>query len=506
LAGLSKIVWLVALAKLALHLAFSTRGYGFFGDEFYYIACAQHLDFGYVDHPPLSIWLLSAWQSVLGDSLAALRALPALFGAAAVVLTGLLARELGGRASAQVLCAVVVALAPVNGVVHGFYSMNAVDIVVWGVAFVVVARVLRHQSLAGWIALGCVLGFGMLNKLSVSWFGLGLLVGLIATPYRRVLKSPGPWIAAGLAVALFLPHVLWQIANGWPTAEFVAAATAGKMVSVSPLELLAQQALVWNPLTLPLWVVGAVALLRRPKDDVGRVFVILFATTAAILIVNGTSRPNYLALAMPPLIAGGAIAFERAAQRRRMRWLLPTATVSISVVGLALAPLSVPILAVPNLIAYADALHFSAPKMENREVGALDPHFADMLGWEEIVDAVAEVYASLPPEERARAAILAPSYSVAGAIDRLGPERGLPGAISGHNNYWLWGPGDTDGAVVVIAGGAIEDWAPHWQTIEHRAVWDCGDCLPGRNHANVYVARGPRAPLAEIWAEFRHYR
>jgi len=144
--------------------------------------------------------------------------------------------------------------------------------------------------------------------------------------------------------------------------------------------------------------------------------------------------------------------------------------------------------------------------MENREIGALDSHFADMMGWEKIVDAVAQAYSSLPSDERARAAILAPSYSIAGAIDRFGPERGLPRAISGHNSYWLWGPGKSDGDVVIIAGGARDDWEPYWEGLEILGVWDCGYCLPGRNHANIYLAREPREPLADIWPALRHYR
>jgi 4-amino-4-deoxy-L-arabinose transferase-like glycosyltransferase len=495
----------VSLAKLALHAASSARGYGFFGDELYYVACAAHPDFGYVDHPPLSIWLLAAWQAVFGESLAALRLLAALFGAASVVLAGLLARELGGRAPSQILTALVVALAPVNLVVHGYYSMNAVDIAVWLAAFVGIAQVLRDPSPARWIALGAVLGIGLSNKISVLWLGAGLAVGLLATRHRRLLATPWPWIAGTLALLLFLPHVAWQVATGWPTLGFMRAATGEKMLPVPPLELFAQQILVWNPLVLPLWLAGLVALLRRPGNDPGRVFAAVFATTAAILIANGTSRPNYLALAMPPLVAAGALALERFALRPRARWSLPAYTALIAVLGLASAPLTLPILPVPDVIELSAALGLRAPEMENREVGALDPHFADMHGWQEIVDSVAEVYAALPPDDRARAGILAISYSEAGAIDRLGPERGLPRAMSPHNSYWLWGTGGVDGSVVVIAGGPRERWERHWARVEVAAAWDCGHCLPSRNHARVYVVRDPRAPMKEIWTALRRY-
>jgi hypothetical protein len=363
----------------------------------------------------------------------------------------------------------------------------------------------RSGSAGQWIALGGLLGIGLLNKFSVMWLGAGLFVGLVATPHRQVLRSPWPWLGGGLAGLLLLPHLLWQAAHGWPTAEFVAAATAHKMVPVSPLDLFGQQVLVWNPLLLPLWLAGFVALLRRPAGDSGRVLAIVYATTAAILIANGTSRPNYLALAAPPLIAAGAVAFERAALRSRRSWTVPAYATLVAVVGLAATPMTLPVLPVTDLLEYSRALQIRAPQMERREIGALDPHFADMHGWERIVETIAEVHSALPPGDRSRAAILATSYSAAGAIDRFGPAYGLPGAISGHNNYWLWGPGKADGSVVIIAGGAREVWEQHWNSVEAAAVWNCGLCLPARNHATVYVARAPKAPLAQSWASLRHY-
>jgi 4-amino-4-deoxy-L-arabinose transferase-like glycosyltransferase len=277
------------------------------------------------------------------------------------------------------------------------------------------------------------------------------------------------------------------------------------MLAVPPLDLFTQQILVWNPLVLPLWLVGGVALLRRTGDDPGRIFAAIFVTTAAILIANGTSRPNYLALAMPPLIAAGAIELERAASRRGLRWPLPLVAVLIAGLGLAGAPLTLPILPVSELISFKAAVGLGAPQMEDREVGALDPHFADMIGWEEIVDPVAEVYSALPSEDRERAGILASNYSEAGAIDLLGPERGLPAAISPHNNYWLWGTGEADGSVMLLGGGRVELWREHWGSIEEAATWDCGHCLPGRNHGMVYIARSPRTPLSQIWQALRRY-
>jgi uncharacterized membrane protein len=499
----SRWVWLIAFVQLAIHLVFSTRGYGFFGDELYYMACAEHLAFGYVDHPPFSIWLLAAWQGLLGDSLFALRLLPALFGAAAVLLTGALTAEFGGRERAQSLAAVVIALAPVNLVVTGYYSMNAIDIAVWALAFLLVARVLRSPSRGGWVGLGVVLGIGLLNKISVLWFGSGLFVGLLLTPHRQVLLTRGPWLAGAIAAVLFLPHVFWQIAYEWPTAEFMVVATSQKMVPVSPLDLFAQQILVWNPLALPLWIAGLIVLIWRPPTNTGWVFASIFIVTAIILMINGTSRPNYLALAVPPLVAAGAVVAEQLGERRR--WLMPTAIGLIGYVGLAGSPLAIPILSPERLIAYQEAIGISAPRMENQQQSSLDQHFADMIGWQELVDTVAEVYHALPADERDRVAIMGPSYNTTGAIDLFGPALGLPPAISGHNSYWYWGHGGADGSIVLLVGGSQAYWLRYWGSVEPAAVWECRYCMPARNGKAVFIAREPRAPLAEMWSDLRHF-
>jgi 4-amino-4-deoxy-L-arabinose transferase-like glycosyltransferase len=504
-APLTRIVWAIALLKLALHALTSAQGYGYFGDELYYLACARRLDWGYVDQPPLSVALLTAWTGVFGESLASIRMVPALFGAAAVVLAGQLARELGGRAQAQVLTALIVALAPVNLVVQGYYSMNAIDIVVWLAGFVLIARLVRAPTPGRWLWLGVLLGLGLLDKYSVLWLGAGLGVGLLATPHRRLLATPWPWIAAALALALFLPHLVWQWRHDFPTAEFIAAATAGKMVRVGPIDLFGQQLLVMHPLAAPIWIAGFFLLLRSPSQGAGRIFAAVFVTTTLILVVNGTSRPNYLALAQPPLVAAGAVGLERWATGGRWRWAPAAAIALIGIAGLVMSVMTVPVLPPAALAQLRREIGVSAPKMEKRDVGALDPHFADMIGWDAIVAAVADVWDALPEADRDRATIVASNYSEAGAIEQLGRARGLPVPVSPHNSYWTWGPGPADHTVFVILAHDAGAWRDAFESVEAAGTWDCGFCLPGRNHETIFVARDPTRPLDDLWLELRRY-
>jgi hypothetical protein len=505
IAGLTRAVLVIALLKVMLHALTSAQGYGYFGDEFYYLACARRLDWGYVDHPPLSIAVLTAWISLFGDSLASIRMAPAIFGGLSVVLAGHLTRELGGARRAQSLAALVTALAPVNLVVHGYYSMNAIDIVAWQAAFIVIARLVRMPTPGLWLGLGAIFGLGLLNKFSLLWLGAGLGLGLLATPHRRQLATPWPWVAGALALLIFSPHLLWQWANGFPTAEFMAVATSSKMVRVGPLDLFAQQALVMLPVALPIWVAGFFWLWRSDSKGPERIFAIVFVTTVVILIVNGTSRPNYLALAMPPLVSAGAVGLERLSARQRWRHLPAIAITLVAVVGSSISVMTVPIMAPDDLAGLRRELGFGAPRMENRKVGALDPHFADMIGWDVIVDAVADAWDALPADERVTAGIIGMNYSETGAVEQLGRARGLPTPASPHNSYWLWGHGAEEGATLLILARSSEGMDELFGQIEAVGTWDCGYCLPGRNDRTIFVARDPKVSFDEIWPALRHY-
>src|SRR5690606_37350860 len=223
-------VFVAAAAKLVLQLA-AIRGYGPFRDEFYYIACSERLAFGYVDHPPLAPLITAASRLILGDSIVALRVMPAIAGAVTVLLAGLIARELGARRFGQTVAAVCVALAPQYFALNHFVSMNAYELVAWPLAALLVARILRLAAEGGvpplsmWVWLGVVMGLGLENKLGMLFFGAGIAAGFVLSGARRLLLTRGLWVAAAIAGVIFLPHVVWQAMHGWPTLEFIENAS-----------------------------------------------------------------------------------------------------------------------------------------------------------------------------------------------------------------------------------------------------------------------------------------
>jgi hypothetical protein len=486
--------------KLLTHVL-TGNGYGYHRDELYYLACARHLDWGYVDHPPFSILVLRVATAVLGDSIRAIRLVPAVAGALTVLLVGLLARRLGGGPFAQGLAMLAALAAPVYLALDQYFSMNALDLLCWVASAYLLVLVLRGGPAGLWLLLGLVLGLGLQNKLSVLWLMAGLAVGLVLTPERRHLRTPWPWLAAAIALVLFVPHVLWQVHHGWPTLEFIHNATAHKLVPTTVVGFAWGQVLSMLFWSAPVWVAGLVYFLFLPGGRGLRALGWAYLTAFAILAFQGTSRAAYLSPAYTWLLAAGGVAIER---RLASGW----ARASIVGVILAIFPLVAP-LVLPLLPPAVLAAHMQGRTRRAEErngVGPLPDFLSHMCGWEEIVAAVTKAHAGLAAEERPRAAILAPNYGVAGAIDQLGGRYGLPPASSGHNNYWLWGPRGGDGDPTIVVGRSEAELRRWWADVTRVGVTECDYCMPYENGQPIWVARRPRAPLRELWSDFKYFQ
>jgi len=502
--GSNGLAWigLFVLLKLAVQ-ALGMHGYGYFRDELYYLICARHLAWGYVDQPPLSIAVLALTTRLIGSSLIAIRIVPALFGAACVGLTGWITRSMGGGRYAQALAMTAVIVAPVHLAIGQYYSMNAIELLLWPLAAVALSVALARGRTRDWLALGLVLALGLLNKISMLWFVFGAGAGLLLTRQRRVLAHPGPWIALALAFALQLPHALWQASHGWPMLEFMRNAAGGKMVAVGVVDFLRAQVLLMNPLAAPLWIAGLFALLRARRDPADRVQGVLFVTVAAILIAAGKSRASYLSPAYPVLLAAGATVFERTLADGWRRVLRPAAIGVLALGGLLLIPLSLPVLPEAAFVAYLERLGLRAGGEEHHRYGALPQQYADMHGWRAMADTVGSVVARLSEEERRHTVIFAQNYGEASAINFFRPD--LPPCISGHNNYWLWGPGPAGTQVVVILGGRSVDHLKSLARVDSVAMFHAPWVMPYEDSLGVFVCRAPRQPIPELWKRAKRY-
>jgi len=350
-----------------------------------------------------------------------------------------------------------------------------------------------------------VLGVGLLNKISMLWFGLGLTVGLVLTPERRWFVTPWPYLAAALSLAIFAPHVVWQLQHGLPTLEFMRNATELKMVSKSPLGFAAEQLLMMNPLAVPFWLAGLVYYFASPAGSRHRVLGWIWITVFLLLAASGSARANYLGPAYTVLLPAGGVAFERLARGRRWRWLPATAAVLLAVGGAATAPMAIPLLPPARYVAYERALGISAPVEQQGEIGPLPMHFALRFGWEELMEAVEEAHATLSEEERTGTAVFGSWFGDTGAVNFFGREAGLPPAISGHNNYWLWGPREFSGDVLIVIARSDARLVELFEHVEPVASVGCQYCMPDTSRLSVYVCRGLRQSLPEVWPRLKHY-
>jgi len=496
----------LALAKFVIHVTTNLAGgYGYFRDEFYYIACSDHMAWGYVDQPPLSIAVLWLSRLLFGDSLFALRLLPAVAGAVVVALAGRMTKELGGNRYAQVLAACCVIAAPLTLGANSVYSMNSFDVLFWTLMFYLLIIILKKDDQKYWLLLGLVLGLGLLNKISVLWLGAGLAMALLLTPNRKLLLVPRVWLAAAIALLLFSPHLIWQVAYGWPTLEFVKNATANKYVAVSPLAMFVQQSLNMNPSTFLIWFPGLVYFLVSKSAKQFRILPIIYVTVFLILVLNKNSKAEYLGPMFPMLFAVGAFSLEKFILKFTWLWLKPAVLALLLLSGIACAPFAIAILPVETFIAYSKALGMTPSTPEKKELSKLPQFYADMFGWERMAAAVADAYNMLSPEEKTKCAIIGNNYGEAGAIDFFGRKYNLPKAISGHNNYWLWGPKNATGAVVIRLGGTVEAMRESYGEVIQAGTFKDDYCMPYENNMPVWICKNRRVPLKDDWTEFKHY-
>ena len=515
------IVVAIALAKFVFHCYFNNR-YDYFRDEFDYMACGNHLAWGYVDQPPLIPFLIHICRAILGDSLRSIRFIPAVASSLLLVQTALLAREFGGRRFALLLSAIAVLIAPQYLSNGSLLGTNCLEPNLWmGCAYFVVLAIKRDNP-RYWLWFGVVAGIGLQEKYSIALFGFGIVVGLLLTPQRRVFLNPWIWIGGFVAFLIFLPNLLWNIHNQWPFVQLMHnIRAAGRDVVLPFPQFFFQQILLIDPITAPIWIRGLIALFvsqaLKPYRVLGWCYLVCFTV---FFVLHG--KNYYLSPIYPMLLAAGAVSIEAAIERRkiasaeaesvrvspnRLVWLKPVIIVLLLASGAHLAPLVVPILSPDKFLAYLKYLPMKPPVMEHgHERAPLPQWYSDQFGWEEIVAETAKAYNQLAPAERPGCGIFAQNYGQAGAIDFFGPRYGLPPALSGHQTYWLWGPRGYSGSCLVVLGDTRERLEELFEHVEYVGT-SADNPFALEKEIAVYICRGAKfGSLEKIWPQLKKWR
>ena len=498
------IVAYIASFEFLLHLP-NIGGYGFFIDELYFMACGQHLSWGYVDMPPLTA--LQAWaaRALFGDSLMAIRLFPTFAAAGLVILTGAIVREFGGGRFAQALAALAVLLAPFYLSFGSYLSMNSIEPLLWMGCTLVLIRMIRTGNVRLWLWLGVLAGIGLENKHTMLVFGFALMVGLLMTAQRVLMATRWFLIGGAAALLIFLPNLLWMVQHHFPHLQMLAnIKRSHRNVALSPIGFIGWQILGMQPLALPIWIAGLwVFLFRdwgRPYRALGYAYLVTLLT---LLLADG--RFYYLAPAYPMLLAAGAVAIERWSESSSRLWLRVAYPALLAVTGVMIALNTLPLLPPETYISYTHLIGISQPKFENRQASELPQLLADRFGWPEMAAAVAQVYDGLPADVRARTAIFGSNYGEAGAIDFYGPKLGLPHAISGHDNYWYWGPRGYTGESVIVLGATREQLQRHFARVEAKGSVGNRYAM-ATEHFTIYLCSEPKDGTLElIWPRLKNW-
>jgi hypothetical protein len=497
----SALALITFLAHFLSSLWGAHLGYGYFRDEFYFLVCGHHLAWGYVDQPPLVALQARVAEALFGLSPTGIRTFSFLAGGVTVGLTGMLAWQLGGRRSAQLLAMTAVLAAPVFLGTANFMSMNSFEPAFWMGALWVVLRLADGSAAPrAWLLFGLLAGLGIENKHSTVFFLVALLLGLILSPQRRILVSR--WCLAGVAVLILLamPNFLWQWVNHFPTYEFLnRVAHSDKNLKLPPLEFLWEQVkiLLWE--TAPLWIGGLVwlafARAGRPWRFVAFTYLIFLAMMMAM-----HAKDYYVSPIYPVLFAAGSVAFGRLTRRS---WPLIAASVNFFVILCFITgPIVLTILPPDKYNAFTAIFAPNSARSE-KFTSPLPQVLSDRFGWQEMVEGFAARYNALPAGERAHTAIFCGNYGEASAVNILGPKYGLPTAISGHQNYYFWGWNGYTGESVLTLGNDPKDYDNYEQVIDlgpFDAPW-----IMDIEHRHYFWLRHRKRTYADDWPSVKYW-
>ena len=477
----------IALGRLLVHVL--TNGhYGFHRDELATLDDARYLARGYVAYPPLTPFLARVALELFGASAAGLRLFGALAQCAAIVLTGLMAREMGGRRWAQAAAALAVAIAPVSILWGALFQYSGLDYLWWVLAAYCAACLLRTEDPRWWLGIGVAIGVGMMTRYTMGFLAIGITGGVLLTPARRNLRSKWLWMGVAASLLIFLPNLVWQAQHNLISVDFLRYLHARDVRIGRADGFLVKQLFVpANPFTMPLWVAGLWFYFATPSGKRYRLLGWMFAIPF-VLFAIAKGREYYTAGSYPMLFGGGAVWAEQWIASRR-------ALAGIALVlGAAFGAILVPIGSVNSW-------------WWNHVASRIDD-FREEIGWPELVETVAGIRDTLPAEERQGLGILAGNYGEAGAINLYSPEYGLPKATSGVNSYWLRGYGDPPPRTLIVVGlsrAALDRYFESCEVAGHVSNRYGVKNEETQEHPDIFVCRGLRQSWPEFWKQFRRF-
>lgn len=486
----------VALLVVAIHTL--TNGqYGFHRDELATLDDARRLAWGYVAYPPLTPLIARLGLELFGAAPAGVRLFAAIAQALALILGGLMAREMGGGRWAQILAGAAVGIAPVSVSAGFLFQYVSFDYLWWVLLAYLLVRLLKSENPRWWIAIGAAVGVAMQTKYTVLFLLTGLVVGVLLTPARRYLRSGWLWAGIGVALLIWLPNLIWQVQHHFIYLDFIRHIHERDVrIGRTDSFLIGQFLVTANPFTVPLWIAG----LRYyfVSDDGKRYRLIGWMFIATFLIFYATKgRDYYMAPAYPMLLAAGAVVAERWIAKLRARRAIIMRSLAWSAIGVGGVIAVVLILPISPI---------NSPWW--KAMDKWNDSFREQIGWQDLTRTVAAIRDTLPAGDRQRLGILVGNYGEAGAIDLYGPAYGLPQAISGIDSYWEHGYGNPSPETLIVVGlsrGYLERHFESCELVAHNTNSYGVRNEETKDHPDIFVCRRLRGPWSEFWKKFQYF-
>lgn len=495
----------LASAKVIIHFLTNTA-YGLNSEEFLQLAMADHLAWGYHEGPPFFPFIAALGRPVFGDTIFAIRLLPAVAGGGLVILTGLLVRELGyGGRFAEVLGGVSVIIAPVFLRTNTLFLPITLDQFFWCLATYLVVRIIKSpQPYYLWLILGAVCGIGFLNKYTMLLWAIGFTTGALMTRHRKwFFSSYWPYLGLACALVIVLPNLLWQAENAWPIVDQIIRTGEGTSSKALRWGFLLNQVLLLHPMTAPIWLAGFFYLILKKAAIPYRLFFWQYLILLLLMFFYG-GRDYYLAPAYPLLFAAGAISIERWLRSRHLHWIKPLYLTLMLQGGLLVAPYGLPLLPASYLKLYAGFLaeyaYLDGPLRNGEgQLEELPPIFGEMFGWRQRAQAVAQVYHTLDEQEKESCVVLTDNMAMAGALRYYGRQMNFPPAQCREGSFAKWGPGDKPGDVVVTAGIPLDTLRAYYGFIRHQETVHVEYAPKALADTPIYLCKKPAITLQEFW-------
>ncbi len=498
-----------AFVKFAIHILTAQNG-GYYCDELYAIDMSKHLALGYVDLPPLVPALIALTRALLGESLLAIHFVPALAGSATLVFVCLITREFGGKlfaAAVSALCYLISGFCWMNT----FFGYDSFDQLWLAIFLFLLVRFIKTGNKKLWIGLGVTAGLAVMTKTTILYYGPGFLIALLISKYRGHLLTRWPWLGAGLCLVIAAPYIAWEVVNHWLSLEYWKN-YAEFLYRPTPFEYFIAVVVSVNPVAFPIIVAGLYRIFRR-FEGISYSLAGILIVIAMVLLISLHARYHMYAALYNPLIAAGSVFFEEALSRislSKLQWKKGLQTAAIAVLaagGVVALPAGVPMLPPDQMRQYVKVFGFYhlAPRLDKNSP-EFPLSYGYRNGWDSLVKEVADVYHGLSPEDRAKVGgILADWYGPAGAINLLGPRYGLPHALSGQLNYYLWGPGDSSWDVMIALSWGTGRYGSAFSDCQQVDTISAEASGLGIDRMPIYVCRKPTRPIKDIWASLKYF-